>query len=199
MTVDLLGNTGACGPDCDAFLAKWLPWWDRQLEHPVALLDTGADYLQRVGAKTRNMVRKADGLYVYREFDYNSRLDEIHAVNVSKPTRSGGPMSDRYLAVPVPIVKPWDTCDQHRSGWWGGFDNADRLIAYCNLVELNDLGVVNTVLGHADAPAAMNGLFAYLARHATVRFIHYLSLASSPPSLAAFKRHVGFAEVTVAA
>lgn len=195
VTVDLVGDLGNCEFDCPAFLERWTGWWQKQTERPVALLETGLDYRERLDAKARNMTRKADGLYTYREFDYNTQLDGIYQVNTSKPVRSGGPMTDRYLTPPEPIRKPWNTCARHGSTWCGAFAADDSLAAYCNLVILNDIGVVNTVLGHAARPAAMNGLFAYMAENAPVRFIHYLSLASSPAGLAAFKRSIGFHEV----
>lgn len=193
MRIDILGS-GECGPDCEEFLAKWAPWWKHKSRHPVALLATG-EYMGRVSAKTRNMVRKAESLYEYREFSYNDQLEGIFAVNTSKPVRSGGPMTEGY-SMPLRPVSVAQTCERHRSAWYGGFAADGTLVAYCNLVILNDLGVINTIL--ASISAAMNGLIAYLATQAPVKWIHYLTIRSSPPSLAAFKLRAGFEEMLVA-
>jgi hypothetical protein len=198
ITIDPVGDTLSCGPDCPSFLRRWTNWWARQTEAPVALLDT-ADYDEGVGQKTRNMIRKAHRLYSFAEFDYNDRLDDMHAINTSRAERQGKPMTSRYRQFPDPIRRPWDTCSRHRSSWWGGFDANGEMRGYCNLVVLNEVGIVNTVLGHADAPAVVNGLFAHMARHADVEWIHYLTLRNSGSSLAAFKRRVGFVEYLVAA
>ena len=195
--IDLFGDTGECGPDCPSFLAKWVPWWEGQTARPVALLRSAGrgEYLGLVGPKGRNMVRKADRLYTFGEFSYNSQLDGIYAVNTSREHRQGKPMTPRYRVRPEPIRRHLETCPGHRSSWWGAWDKASvELRGYVNLVILGDLGVVNTVLGHADAPAVMNGLFYELATKAPVRWIHYLTLASSSSTLAGFKRRVGFSE-----
>ena len=106
-------------------------------------------------------------------------------------------MTDRYRKFPQPVRRPSILCDRHRYTWWGGFDAGGALRGYCNLVVLNEVGVVNSILGHADAPAVVNGLFARMADDAGVEWIHYLTLRNSGASLAAFKRRVGFAEYRV--
>jgi hypothetical protein len=144
------------------------------------------------------MLRKADRLYRFSEFEHNDELPGITAVNMSSPERQGKPMTPRYLEPASAIKVPDLTCSLHRSSWWGGWRRDDgSLAAYCNLVILNELGVINTILGHAEAPAAVNGLIGTLAEHAPVRAVHYLTLASSGTTLAAFKRRVGFREVRV--
>lgn len=196
ITIDPVGDTHECGPDCPAFLRRWTEWWEKQTAAPVALLDTEA-YLDRAQQKTRNMVRKAGRLYSFREFDYNEHLDGMHAVNTSRSERQGKPMTDRYRKFPEPVRRQSVLCDRHRYTWWGGFDIDGQLRGYCNLVILNEVGIVNSILGHAEAPAVVNGLFAYMADWARVDWIHYLTLRNSGASLAAFKRRVGFAEYRV--
>ena len=41
--------------------------------------------------------------YTTGPLDYNAHLDDLHAVNVSKPVRSGGPMTEAYLQPLKPI------------------------------------------------------------------------------------------------
>jgi hypothetical protein len=197
VAIDIHGDRTLCGPDCNAFLTKWGRWWGGQSERPVALLVAGPGYKARCGQKTRNMVSKADRLYTFRPFEHNDEIEAMHEINVSRPARQGKPMSDRYRRPPIPIVRPWQTCDLHQSLWWGAFDVDGRLRGYCNLIRLNDLGVVNTILGHGDAAASVNGLIAHMAESSGVRWIHYLTLASSSPTLAAFKRRCGFREYRV--
>jgi len=191
--IDPVGSRESCGSDCPTFVAKWEPWWREQCLEPLALLATD-EYLDRVGQKTRNMVSKARRLYTFGEFDYNDQLDGIYEVNLSKPVRQGQRMSYGYRERPRPISRPQETCHRHRSSWWGAWDADGALRGYVNLVILNEVGVVNTILGHADASAVVNGLFAHLATYAGVDWIHYLTFRTSRPSLAEFKLRVGFRE-----
>jgi len=193
VAIDPVGTRATCGVDCPRFLEKWEPWWLAQAQEPVALLRTEG-YAGAVRQKTRNMINKAGRLYTFGEFDYNDQLAGIYSVNLSKAERQGQRMSERYRRPPDPIVLADRTCPLHRSSWWGAWDKDGELAGYVNLVILNDVGVVNTILGHADAPAVINGLFAHLAEHAGVEWIHYLTLRNSRPSLATFKRNCGFAE-----
>jgi len=197
ITIDPVGTTHSCGPDCPAFIRRWTEWWAKQAAAPVALLATDS-YSDRVGQKTRNMIRKANRLYTFAEFPHNDFLDDMHRVNISRAERQGKPMTDRYRVPPTPIRRHLDLCEAHRATWWGGFDtDSAQLRGYCNLIILNEVGVVNSILGHADAPAVINGLFAYMAERAEVEWIHYLTLRNSGASLAAFKRRVGFVEYSV--
>jgi hypothetical protein len=168
---------------------------------PVALLEIppGLDgYLQLIGAKSRNMLRKSErtGL-TYDTFQWNDRLDDMFAVNTSKEIRSGGPMDARYSTRLKPMAQAhW--CSRHKIVMVGGFRN-DALMSYCQLIMVNELAVINRILGHeaALADGVMNGLVAALVRlcqtDGTVKAINYLDLISPAEGLVRFKRSVGFA------
>lgn len=205
VTFDLRGDERRCGPDCAAFLVRWERWWRPRVGKRQALLPvtpSREEYQAVLTAKSRNMVRKAHRLYGYREFAYNDHLHAIERINFSLPVRSGGPMRGPYLVPPEPEHGVEILCRHHRHAWHGAFAYADgQLAAYCNLILLNELAVVNTILRHGDAPASMNGMFDHLVGWCGVvgaTHIQYLTLAHSPPSLARFKMSVGFREATVA-
>jgi hypothetical protein len=88
-------------------------------------------------------------------------------------------------------------CAVHDDSWHGAFRRDDGvLVAFAHLARVsNELGILNSILGHASASAAMNGMVAYLAESAGVQWIDYLHMRSATPSLEAFKRSVGFREM----
>jgi hypothetical protein len=163
---------------------------------PVA--PTAEDYQAAIGAKSRNMLRKLEREgYRTGPLDYNAHLDDLHAVNTSKPVRSGGPMTEAYLQPLKPIGSLVDACPRHRSVYLGAFRDG-RALGYARLVIVNELGVIDQILGHADAlpHGVMNGLVRELDDVARasgcVRAINYLTLRSSTATLDRFKRSVGF-------
>lgn len=152
--------------------------------------------MEAIGSKSRNMVRKsAKAGFEYLQFDYNDELDDIHQINISKPVRQGKAMSKSYQTRPKPTVDTND-CQVHSYDWIGAFRDG-RMWAYCNLVRVNQLAVINRILGHKDAlrDGVMNGLVLSLVLHCEgtpVTHINYLTLNGSPPGLQRFKYSVGF-------
>ncbi len=194
IAVDLVGDRTRCGPDCPAFLAKWLEWWAAKTYQPLAILDCSPGYRTRLARNPRNMLRKADRLYTYRLINRNDHLDEIHAINLSMPARQGRPMTKAYVDPPEPAT-PERLCTVHRDEWHGGFDTDGTLRVYGRLEVLNMVGVLNTILGDRSAGAAMNGLIAHLVETTGVRWLNYLRMPSATTTLTDFKRRVGFEEV----
>ena len=189
----------ACGPDCAAFVARWQVWWRNNRRAPLAMLDCQRPYMPAVGCKTRNMVRKADSLYLDAPFAYNDRLAEIDAVNASKAFRQGRPMEGWYTR-PAEPTTPARLCAVHRDTWYGASERlTGRLAAYARVARVSDrLAILVSFLAHGQAPAAANGLLAYLAGELDVRWLNYLHMTCATPSLEAFKRHAGFQEVDCA-
>lgn len=197
-----LGAGGDCSPACDAWVARWAAWFaTRFVEAPPAMIvELDPDrYLTLIGTKSRNMLRKADAAgLTFGGFDWNERLDELYAINTSKPIRSGRPMRPSYLQRPQPRSSS-STCSAHRSVYLGGFDDAGELRAYVVLALAGELAIVNTILGHGDylTLGIMNGLVREIVRAARetdrVTAINYLSL-TGPHGLVRFKRSVGFVE-----
>ncbi len=201
-------------------LEKTIGPWREELEPPagddaelvvpgvaLALLRIPPDdaaYQQLIGAKSRNMLRKAQRAGIATgPFHWNDRLDEIHAINTSKAVRSGGPMTESYLQPPAPIGGAASLgCALHPTLYVGA-EREGRLVGYSRLVAVGDLAVIDQILGHADAlpDGVMNALVHALVDAArertTIVAINYLTLRSSTASLDRFKRSVGF-EATAA-
>lgn len=187
-------------------MIKWCGWFDRTFKSdPPALLPvvSGPEYFAAVGAKSRNMLRKCGRAgYTFGEIDRNEHLDRIGQINRSKPVRSGGPMRTSYLEPPIPGSPPVQLCDRHGQAWVGMFVG-ERLDAYCHLVVVNELAIVNTILAHAEAmpDGVSNGLIAMIVSqlHRNVphcRFLNYTTM-TGPDGLVRFKRSVGFAAVEI--
>lgn len=170
------------------------------LHHPLALLElpaTHAEYLENVGPKARNTIRKAAKTgYEFREFLWNDHLDEIYDVNTSKEIRQGEPMKGWY-AEPVPEREEAE--DERRFKKYYGVFRDGRLCGYLHLVLCGDFGFFRHFLGHAEhlTNGIMNGLISWTvdeyAGHPRLRWLKYGALlAAGDESMAAFRRHAGF-------
>lgn len=188
-----------CGvTPCGLFIDKWAEWAANKGTHEMAMLEVTDPnhYFASLTAKSRNMIRKVNRIGIkYCQFIWDDHLDDVHDINVSMPVRSGGPMLGSYLNPPhrSSSVKP---CVYHHTAYIGGFLD-QTLKAYCVLAVVNELAVINQILGHKDALSygVMNGLIEALNRHCygtSVKYINYLSLGSSPDGLRRFKESVGF-------
>lgn len=198
--LNLQGGDGRdCGPDCAAFVDKWSKWWQVKTRVPLALLriEPIGDYLQTIGPKSRNMVSKANRLYEYRHIEFNEHLADIEHVAQSKSERQGIPMEGWYTE-PVVAQTPAKLCAIHRDEWHGGFSREDgSMVAFARIEVLNQLGILNSILGHPDAGGAVNGIIAHLVEHVGVRWINYLYPQAKTETLADFKRRLGFQAVQV--
>lgn len=168
----------------------------------MALITVSDDYFQSLSAKSKNMVRKAKKRgYVYHGFDYNNYLQDIYEINISKPKRQGRPMTENYMTYPTPIHSKFHGCSSHKYFHVGGFKDG-KMYAYCAVAVVNELAIINTILGHADAltDGIMNGMINYLVRICYadgIKYLNYLTMENSSESLQAFKRHVGFESYAV--
>jgi hypothetical protein len=197
--MDLIGDRSACGPDCDAFIAKWSEWWAEKIRDPMAVLEVRSydDYLRFIGGKSRNMVNKANRLYEYRQVQRNDYLKEIEAVGRSKPIRQGIPMTGWYTQ-PVVAQRSLSLCGLHADAWYAGFRRDDgAMVCFANLKVLNELGILNSIIGDPSAGAAVNGLVAHLVAVAGVGWINYLYPQAKTQTLADFKRRLGFRPMLV--
>lgn len=190
------------GTDCPTFVAKWETWWDNSFG-PASLpalipIDEPAAYRELIGAKSRNMLKRADTIGIgCRQINHDDHLDDLYRINRSKPVRSGGPMRPAYLQRPPLIGRELELCELHRSTWAGAFLNGE-LRAYAHLVIVNQLALVNTILGEGpfmSGTGLMNQLVHYLVATCgalgTVRYLNYLTL-QGPAGLVHFKTSVGF-------
>jgi hypothetical protein len=170
----------------------------------IAIPKTYDEYLAAIGPKSRNMLRKAErGGYIFRHFDYNAHLQDIYEINTSKESRGGRAMTEAYREYPQPSADGnVGCCQQHRRIYYGCFLQ-NKLVAYCMLIYLNDIGVINTILGHGAylSGGIMNGLVGSIVKecveHRSVKYINYLTLYGGTPQLIGFKRRVGFQSYAV--
>ena len=105
------------------------------IQKPLAMLripSSHEEYLKAVGAKTRNMVRKAEKQgYTFREFDWNEHMSDIFVINNSKEVRSAGPMHGWYIK----SVQPRYHSEEELRYWkYHGLFKEDQLCAYLNLI-----------------------------------------------------------------
>ncbi|MFI5013588.1 MAG: hypothetical protein ACHQAY_14705 [Hyphomicrobiales bacterium] len=169
---------------------------------PLAILDLTQGheaYWQLIGAKGRNMVRKAEKLgYNFAQFPWNDRIDDIFAVNTSMSHRGGKEMTAGYRQRP-PTIGSSAFCELQLRKYYGAFKDG-RLYAYIVLVVFGHFATINTILGHGDhlKDGIMNGLIDFLARDLVrdgkVRYVNYLTLKGGREGLDSFKRRVGFEE-----
>jgi len=154
-------------------------------------------YLNTVGAKTRNTIRKAERqAYEFRKFDWNNHLDEIFDINTSKEIRSAGPMHGWYTE---PVKPRYHSEEEQRYRKYYGVFKDERLCAYLNLVLCGDFAFFKHCIGHADH--LKHGIMNYLlsctvqeyANHPHIEWLNYewMSLDRSN-SETAFKKHAGF-------
>jgi hypothetical protein len=148
------------------------------------------EYLDHIGPKTRNMIRKAQKYnYTSNTFIWNEHLESIHSINTSKAVRQNSPMSASYKNFP-------DTSGEHISIRRCGIFLHSTLVAYANCTVLNNLLVINTILGHGDHLrfGVMNLLVYSIVELAIklpkTQYINYLTL--SPGGLGQFKKNAGF-------
>jgi hypothetical protein len=197
--IDLVGDTSACGDECPAFIAKWAEWWAEKTRDTLAILEVTSleEYRRFVGPKSRNMINKANRLYEYRRIQRNDHLDGIAAVARSKPVRQGIPMVGWYTQ-PVKPQRPLRLCPLHADEWYAGFEReTGRMVCFANLKVLNELGILNSIIGDPSAGAAVNGLVAHLVDVSGVAWINYLYPQAKTQTLADFKRRLGFRPMDV--
>lgn len=170
------------------------------LRYPLALLIIPSEhnkYLKTVGAKTRNMIRKAEKEgYYFEEFDWNKHLDDIFKINTSKDIRSAGAMAGWYRE----LVRPRHLTseEQFYQKYYGIFKEG-HLWAYLNLVLCGDFGFFKHFIGHSDH--LRNGIMNYLVSctvqeyvgHSHIKFLSYgIFPAGSKGSTIDFRKHAGF-------
>ena len=82
--------------------------------------------------------------YSVRRFDPNGYIDPIYAINTSKPMRQGQLMTEGYTA----RADHFTIDDAHP--WFGVFSREDKLCGYVCVSRLDEVVLVNRILGHGD-------------------------------------------------
>lgn len=165
-------------------------------------------YLDKIGDKSRNMIRKAQKLgYSYKRVDPEQYLDDIWAIRTSDPVRQGKPIPEYFKVRPTQIFNEQfkNGCERHGEQFYGVF-LGDKLIAYSTIYFYGQLGQVNHILGHKDhlKEGVMNLLVSELVgdiitHRSWVRAINYLypDVASTGGGVGMFKKSIGFYPETV--
>ena len=172
--------------------------------HPVAIIkvpDTLDKYLKHIGAKSRNMNKKAqkNGI-VCSEFKWNDKLDDIYEINTSSSIRQGREMDNTYKEYPkkMETFKEEDFKITHI----GAFKD-NRLVGYVELYIYGNFAMTNRILGHKEFLkfGVMNLMMQRCVEYAIeqdIEYINYLTMQNrANNSLSAFKYRVGFREFSL--
>jgi tetratricopeptide (TPR) repeat protein len=174
---------------------------------PIAMIVTPEkyeEYLEAIGPKSRNMLRKVERRgYTFHRFNRNDHLHDLHEINTSKELRGGRIMTSEYRQFPQPTSGGNGSyCSQHHVIYHGCF-RGKKLVAYCSIQYLHELGIVDLILGHGAylADGIMNGLIASIVKDCiatrSIKCLSYLTLVSGRPELVGFKKRVGFKSYAV--
>ena len=166
-------------------------------------------YFQRIGDKSRNMVRKAERLgYRYQPVDPDQYLDDIATIRTSEPLRQGRPIPDYFYIKPRHMLYAHfksASCDYHGEEFYGVFKE-NTLVAYATLLLYGQLAQVDHILGHKDHrnDGVMNLLVYEMVRSLRqkkpwVKAINYLypDLVRNSGGIGLFKTSVGFEPMAV--
>ena len=165
-------------------------------------------YAQRIGDKSRNMVRKAERLgYRYTSVDPDQYLDDIVTIRTSEPMRQGRPIPGYFHSKPRHLLYAHfksASCGYHGEEFYGIFKD-NTLVAYATLFLYGQLAQVNNILGHKDHRnhGVMNLLLYEMVRRLIqekpwVKAINYLYPDLGTASgIGLFKQSVGFEPMAV--
>jgi hypothetical protein len=165
-------------------------------------------YLEKIGDKSRNMIRKAQRLgYSYKPVDPEQYLDDIWAIRTSDPVRQGKPIPDYFKVRPTHLFDEHfkGGCERHGEHFYGLFLD-EKLIAYSTIYFYGQLAQVNHILGHKDhlKEGVMNLLVSELVGNIIthrpwVRAINYLypDVVRADGGVGMFKKSIGFYPETV--
>lgn len=172
--------------------------------HPVAIIEVPKsidEYLKQIGAKSRNMNKKAEKFGVKcQEFNWNEYLDDVYEINNSSTQRQGREMDSSYREYPNQVEYPKNSC--FKIVHIGAFLD-DKLIGYVELYIYNNFAMTNRILGHKEylKYAVMNIMIKECVEYAiqnNIEYINYLTMQNRKNnSLSAFKNRVGFREYSL--
>jgi hypothetical protein len=143
------------------------------------------------------MIRKAEkNNFQVRKFSSQDHLDDLESIWTSLPTRSGRPLTPNYRERAQPFENYFG-CKHGNFAVGVAFDG--RIVAYTNVVVLEQFSVINQIMGHGDylTFGIMNlllfGMQEFL-RDQGVLAVNYLHLESATTQLRDFKLRNGFKE-----
>jgi len=172
--------------------------------HPIAIIkipNTIEEYLKLIGAKSRNMIKKAQKNDIYTDiFDWNEKLDEIYKINTSSLVRQGREMDESYKNYPKKVE--YENEKDFKIVYVGAFKD-NILIGYIELYIYGDFAMTNRILGHKEylKYGVMNLMVKYCVEYMiknNIKYLNYLTMQNRQNnSLSAFKYRVGFREYSL--
>lgn len=172
--------------------------------YPIAIIRIPKSidiYLKEIGAKSRNMNKKAEKNGIYcKVFNWNEKLDEIFEINTSSLNRQGREMDKSYREYPKEIVYPNE--DDYNIVHIGAFVE-EKLVGYIELYIYGNFTMTNRILGHKEylKYGVMNLMVKKCVEYAIenkIKYINYLTMQNRKNnSLSAFKYRVGFREYSL--
>lgn len=161
---------------------------------------TTEEYLASVNGKNSAsyFARRCSKLsYSVREFDPNEYINDIYAIHTSSKIRQGREMDASYLE------KMYEWPNDSQNSWFGVFDSSGQLVGYIWLVFLNELALVNRILGHENH--LKSNIMYYLTtevvsseiRKGLRKYMMYDTFGTVKNGLVLFKRRIGFKPTTI--
>jgi hypothetical protein len=179
---------------------SWRKGFLRNKRYNCAVLDlaayeTAESYRATVKGKNSAdyFARRCEKLgYTFRAIAPNDYWQSIYEINHSAQNRQGKAMGETYLK---PLERwPDDAVNQ----WYGVFDSSQQLVAYLWSVHMNDLVLINRILGH-DEHLKNNVMYLLSVQFVSTcvdnrkaRYVMYDTFGRSDNGLAMFKRRIGF-------
>jgi hypothetical protein len=174
---------------------------------PLATIDIPSHidkYDKAVGAKTRNMIRKAlRSEYYYADAQSRFYLDDLYKIRTSSAVRQGQSLPESYFKFPQIKGASIGRCEYHDESFFSIFKD-EVIVAYCVVKFCGEIARVGDFIGHAShlKYGIMNLLVREVVRRVIeikpwCRGLNYLYSASWP-GVASFKRHAGFTPKTTA-
>ena len=215
-TIDIAGKRPGCDDKCQAAIEKWYGWlvsgkpfgkhvfvdgciMHEHLPAMITLFSSYDEYRHKTNRECGSLIRKAQkNGYEGSVVDYNHYLCDIYDVNTSMEYRQNKQMTEGYSIYPRTITHPEKPCSIHFDRTYGVLKEG-KLYAYAQVSFVNEMGVINRILGHGDHRIyrVMNLLIATIVedcyKQQYVKYLNYLTLPKT--SLGAFKKSVGFEEV----
>jgi hypothetical protein len=135
--------------------------------------------------------------YTFREFDPNLEINAIFYINTSVNDRQGRKMDDSYLKK----VTQWPSNEYNV--WYGVFSKDGNLVAYLWAIKMNELCLINRILGHEEHLKKNVMYFLIVSFIKEIfnsmknRVIMYDTFGRKENGLVLFKKRIGFKPYTV--
>lgn len=155
-TVSIWLDTWRCKDECETFAFRLYEQLSSGKYDEMAVMDLPTDLSlsprekwesQHRTARKRAWRAEHHGYFAAR-INRNEFEEDVWAVNLSRPTRQGRPMSQGYVERPAFDADDYP-CPLHGVHSYGVLDDHGTLVAYLWMYRSAELALVSQVLGHA--------------------------------------------------